>query len=167
MRILAKGGLALMILGAACGGTATDQPRAEDTKEQESLVSVRLADYVVETEPTSVPSGSVTFDVENDGGNHDFVVVRTDLSAADLPETKQQLNTETEGVKVDLEASELRVLDSLDPMQPGEHETLTIDLEPGHYVLFCDLVDVDPGKKSDPRIVSHYSKGMYADFTVE
>ena len=38
-------------------------------------------------------------------------------------------------------------------MRPGATKTITIDLKPGHYVLFCNL----PG---------HYAAGMHQDFWV-
>lgn len=41
------------------------------------------------------------------------------------------------------------------------------DLEPGHYVLICNLVDVNPGMPSRPEsVTSYYALGMRTDFTV-
>lgn len=39
---------------------------------------------------------------------------------------------------------------------------LTLDLEPGTYVLLCNLVEEETGE-----VESHLAEGMHATFTVE
>ena len=76
-------------------------------------------------------------------GVHEFVAVRTDLAPNALP---------TDGTRV--------VEDQLDfrgrttpLLSPGELGEVTVDLEPGAYVLFCN-------------VPFHYDQGMFVSFTV-
>lgn len=165
MRRATAASVFLTMLGVACGGTAQEaQPPAEETPSpvQESSMAVRLVDFVVEPAPGSVPAGRVTFEVTNEGyatdeegepvtsisaGRHELSVLRTDLPAAHLPQ-----NT-TEFV-VEVDAPEIEVLGSTPPLEAGAQESLTIDLEPGPYVLICNLT-------------SHYARGMWAEITVQ
>src|SRR5918999_222788 len=153
------------MLAAACRG-GPSEPNAGADHAQESSVSVRLADFVVEAQPDAVPAGRVTFDVTNDVGSHDLYVLRTDLPAGDLPEDEPgtlsradpdtgeletlellergpNLDPGVEVDKPDLTAPEIGVLGSIEPMEAGQTDSLTLDLESGHYVLICNLVDVD------------------------
>jgi uncharacterized cupredoxin-like copper-binding protein len=81
------------------------------------------------------------------------VVRKTDLQADALP-----LNADGE---VSEEAPELAAVgdpSELAEIQPGSTDgTLTVTLEPGHYVIFCNL-HVDE--------LLHYDKGMHIDLTV-
>jgi hypothetical protein len=163
MRSATLASLMVTMLAGACGGSAPEQPNAEAEQAQQSSVSVRLDDYVVEAEPDSVPAGQVTFEVRNDGGNHDLHVLRTDLSAADLPEDEVRLAPGVKALKADLEAPEIEVLGSTEVLDEGGTASLTLDLESGHYVLICDLVDFDDAGKA---IGSHYAQGMRTDLSV-
>ena len=51
------------------------------------------------------------------------------------------------------EADEARNVGEIGDLQPGQAETLSLPLEPGHYALICNL----PG---------HYKAGQHADFTL-
>ena len=154
----------LTMLGVACGGTAQEaQPPAEETPSpvQESSMAVRLVDFVVEPAPGSVPAGRVTFEVTNEGyatdeegdpipsisgGQHNLEVLRTDLPAGDLPVSDLNFS-------VEVEAPGIEVLGSTPPLQEGATESLTVNLEPGPYVLICNLT-------------SHYQRGMWAEISV-
>ena len=159
-------GLLLTMLAGACGGTASEegQPNAEVPQSPlpESSAAVTLVDFEVEARPDSVPAGQVTFDVTNDGyatdeegdpiaslsgGTHDFYALRTDLPVAELPENNVQ-----EGI-VDLEAGGIKVVGSIPAMNDGTRESVTLELEPGRYVLICNLP-------------THYARGMRTEFSV-
>jgi uncharacterized cupredoxin-like copper-binding protein len=122
----------LVVLSAGCGGDDGD-------------VSVALADFTVTADPTSAPSGDVTFDVTNDAEQtHEFVVVQTDLAADALP-------TDEDG-NVDEEGEGITPIDEIEDIEGGSSQSLTVNLDAGSYVLFCNL----PG---------HYQQGMHTSFT--
>ncbi len=106
-----------------------------------------LDDYSISLSGTTVDSGTVAFDVTNQAEQvHEFVVARTDLDAAELP-TDDAGDVSEEG------ASDLSVVDEIEDIEGGTSPTLTVDLDPGHYVVFCNL----PG---------HYRLGMHTDLDV-
>ncbi|MBK5229291.1 MAG: hypothetical protein JJE05_12405 [Actinobacteria bacterium] len=122
---------------ASCGG--------------DSGPKVELSEYTVSVTPESVDSGETTFAVENVGGEtHEFVVVKTDLDSADLPTTDDG--------SVDEEGSGIEAVDEIEDITDGSSADLTVDLETGSYVLFCNVVDDS---------VVHYQEGMHTSFTVE
>lgn len=112
--------------------------------------AVELSEFSVIVEPSSVGSGEVAFSVENVGEiTHEFVVVATDLDAADLP-------TSDDGF-VDEEGEGIEPIDEIEDIEAGESGSLTVELDPGNYVLFCNVVDGDQ---------VHYEAGMHTSFTV-
>lgn len=113
--------------------------------------SVELTEFSVSVDPASVESGETTFSVENVGGViHEFVVVKTGLDDADLP-------TAEDG-SVDEEGDGIEAVDEIEDIEAGSSQELTLDLDPGNYVLFCNIVD---GSQV------HYQEGMHTAFTVE
>lgn len=130
--------LALLLFSiAGCGGGDGD----------ESEVAVTLADYSVTASPASAEPGELTFDVRNSAGQvHEFVVAKTDLEADGLP-TGDDGDVEEEGSEV------MSVMHEIEDLAGGDDRELTVTLEAGHYVLFCNL----PG---------HYRQGMTTDFEV-
>ena len=134
LSVLALGGLSF----AAC------------SNEDDGGPSVALSEFSVTVEPSSVESGEVSFSVENVGGiTHEFVVVSTDLDASDLPTT--------EDGSVDEEGEGIAPIDEIEDIEAGDSGSLTVDLDPGNYVLFCNVVDGDQ---------VHYREGMHTTFTV-
>jgi uncharacterized cupredoxin-like copper-binding protein len=122
----------LVVVSVGCGGDDGD-------------VSVTLADFTVTADPTSAPSGDVTFDVTNDAEQtHEFVVVQTDLAPDALP-------TDEDG-NVDEEGEGITPIDEVEDVEGGSSQSLTVNLDAGSYVLFCNL----PG---------HYQQGMHTSFT--
>jgi uncharacterized cupredoxin-like copper-binding protein len=113
--------------------------------------SVELTEFSVSVDPGNVGSGETTFAVENVGAvTHEFVVVKTDLDDADLP-------TAEDG-SVDEEGEGIEPVDEIEDIEAGSSEELTVDLDSGNYVLFCNVVEGD---------TIHYEKGMHTSFTVE
>jgi uncharacterized cupredoxin-like copper-binding protein len=112
---------------------------------------VELTEFSVSVDPASVDSSETTFSVENVGSvTHEFVVVKTDLDDADLP-------TAEDG-SVDEEGEGIEPIDEIEDIEADGSGELTVDLDPGGYVLFCNVVD---------GAVVHYQKGMHTSFTVE
>ena len=122
-----------------------------------STVGVKLSEFAVGVDTASAPAGSVTFDVSNAGPDdeHEFVVIRTDLSFTDLP-------TDKDGA-VEEDAEGVQVIDEIEGVPVDGSESLTVDLTAGSYALICNILQKEP----DGTLEAHYSEGMRAGFTVE
>lgn len=94
-----------------------------------------------------VPAGKVTFDVTNDSKEtiHEMLV-------SPLADMNSQLPFVEADNKVDEEKS--GDLGEVSELDPGKSGSLTLDLKPGLYVLYCNV----PG---------HYSAGMWKTFKVK
>ena len=125
-----------VVLGSllvACGPTKT-------------TVDVTLESYKITPSTTSVPAGEVTFNATNvttDGMVHEMLVVKTDLSADELP-------LDADG---NIPEDQINSLGEVSELEPGDLGTVTLTLEAGHYILLCN----QPG---------HFTQGMHIDFTV-
>jgi uncharacterized cupredoxin-like copper-binding protein len=140
-------GIALLaiasVLGACSGGPATGP------------ISATVKEWQISLSATEIAAGSITFNIKNDGDKeHEFVIRKTDLMSDSLP-----LNGDGE---VSEDAPELTEVG--DPSEVGEipsgssDKSITVNLQPGHYVIFCNLHVED---------LLHYQKGMHVDFTVK
>jgi uncharacterized cupredoxin-like copper-binding protein len=156
--------LALSLGATACGGDESSGTSTNENKQAEPtrpvVVSVKLgedgAKYFVKVDKASVPAGKTTFKIDNVGTmHHVFVVYRTDLAPDKLPLTDED--------EVDLDeaaiAGEAVYATPVrgDPdhrIRDGRGVDYTLDLEPGAYVLLCNLE-------------GHYAAGQYIAFTVE
>jgi uncharacterized cupredoxin-like copper-binding protein len=97
---------------------------------------------------TTLPAGNNLFVVRNPATiPHEVVIFKTDAPADRLPLEADKSVAED---APSLEA----VVDSGSDIPPGQTRLLAADLEPGHYVLVCNL----PG---------HYQGGMRLDLTVK
>ena len=137
-------GLALaapvLLLAASAGAAGAPQ-----------TVKVVLTDsdaehMTLQVDRSRLKAGQVTFDVVNQSQDtiHEMLVLRTDSAGQPLPydakdEKVIEENTQDLGEVADLD--------------PGKGGTLTLDLQPGHYLLICN----QPG---------HFMHGMKADLTV-
>lgn len=95
---------------------------------------------------SNVPAGDVTFDVFNDGPDmiHEMVV-----------------SPVTEGTPLPYDATLDKVLEDdaghlgeVAELEPGQKGSLTLEMRPGHYILYCN-------------IEGHYASGMWTLLTVE
>ena len=90
--------------------------------------------------PESVAAGPVTFTVSNVGKKkHEMVALKTDTPFDQLDVTNHEVSEDTRAGEAEVEA--------------GATKSVTLDLEPGKYVLVCNLE-------------KHYENGMRAAFTV-
>jgi uncharacterized cupredoxin-like copper-binding protein len=147
MHRVVRGGLGLAALAwivAACSSGPATGPIAATVKEWQISLS-----------STTHAAGPITFNITNGGDKeHEFVVRKTDLTSDKLP-----LNADGE---VSEDATELTEVG--DPSEVAEiasgssDRTLTVNLQPGHYVIFCNLHVED---------LLHYQKGMHIDLTVQ
>jgi len=138
----------------AAATTATEAPTTAATEAPTSAaaegtpVAVAVGETDVQNmymtlDTETVPAGTVTFTVVNEGvKKHEFVILSTDVMAGDLPLKGDEV------VEDDYTA-----IDEIGDLPPGDTQTLTVDLAAGHYALICNLK-------------GHVRMGMYADITV-
>jgi uncharacterized cupredoxin-like copper-binding protein len=117
-------------------------------------IAATVKEWEIGLSATTHAAGPVTFNISNKGDKeHEFVVRKTALQASALP-----LNADGE---VSEDAPELTEVG--DPSEVAEiasgstDRTLTVTLQPGHYVIFCNLHVED---------LLHYQKGMRIDLTI-
>jgi uncharacterized cupredoxin-like copper-binding protein len=109
------------------------------------LLHVRIKDFKIDPAIPSVEDGPLTLSVWNEGPTtHEFVVVRSDLAADELP-------IGADGIRVDEDA--MAPVDELEEIGAQTRGILSLSLAPGHYVLFCNLE-------------GHYLAGMRASLEV-
>ena len=138
----------------ATGDTTSASPASTsavpcETPEQGSgsPVVATEKDFAIGLDAKSSSSGETTFNVHNDGpSTHEFVVFKTDLAQDALP-------VGDDG-NVDEEGEGVTHIDEIEDIGNGCDASLTVDLDPGNYVLICNL----PG---------HYAAGMHAEFTIK
>ena len=118
-------GLAIVAcLMTACGGGTSNPPGA---------IQVRLEDFKLHVAVATAQSGQVTLHLVNDGpSTHEFNVDRTDLASDQLP-------LRADGLSVDEGSALLKRMGSVEILEAGDTKNLTLDLQPGHYVLYCNL----------------------------
>jgi uncharacterized cupredoxin-like copper-binding protein len=124
------------------GGTTTSAPTS-GAGGGEGTVGATLKDFAISLDSSTGSAGDVTFDITNDGpSTHEFVVLNTDLAPDALP-------TEDGEVKED----DLKLVDEAEDIAAGTGATLSVSLDPGTYVIICN-------------VTGHYEAGMHAGFTV-
>jgi uncharacterized cupredoxin-like copper-binding protein len=100
----------------------------------------------IKAEPASVPAGVVSFKVTNTSKDfvHEMVVLRLAEPGKPLPYDAGQMKVEEQkaGYKGEV-----------DDLDPGKSGTVTLALQPGHYLLICN----QPG---------HFAAGMWTPFDV-
>jgi uncharacterized cupredoxin-like copper-binding protein len=125
----------LLAVAAACSRS--------DATPRGALVPVRLQDFKVTTERLTVPAGYVTFRIHNAGpSTHELIVAASEIAADALP-------LRANGITVDEDSKKLHAAGELGDIRLDATRDLTLKLEPGHYVLYCNLE-------------GHYRGGMYA-----
>ena len=139
--------LALIAIGSLLVSCSSSGPSA-------GPISATIKEWQFTLSSTNLKAGSLTFNITNNGDKeHEFVVRKTDLKSDKLP-------TNADGTVVE-DSPELTEVG--DPSEVAEiksgstDRTLTVTLQPGHYVIFCNLHVED---------LVHYQKGMHIDFTV-
>jgi uncharacterized cupredoxin-like copper-binding protein len=128
----AGGGVTVTTAAASAGPTAVNVVGGEKPDGK----------YYLTVTPGSVKAGKTTITFKNVGTKvHEVVVLKTDTPAGNLEVGANHEVSEDASVGEDSETD------------PGKTKTTTIDLQPGSYVLVCN-------------IERHYEKGMYGALTV-
>jgi uncharacterized cupredoxin-like copper-binding protein len=109
------------------------------------VFDVTIRDFKVRPSSPTAPAGTLTLSVSNIGPTtHEFVVVRTNLPDDDLP-------IGADGLSVD--EDRLDDVDGIEGIEDGSTEQVTVRLDPGRYVFFCNFE-------------GHYLAGMHATVRV-
>jgi plastocyanin len=141
--------------GPASGSASgTGECHVEDgaTGEATAEVHGELTEFEITIDEATVPAGLVSFEFENAGGlAHEVAVVR-----ADDPST---LPTTDDGA-VDDEALGDDLVGEIEPFAAGATCSGTFDLEPGTYVLLCNIVEEGGDHEA------HVAEGMTTTLTV-
>jgi hypothetical protein len=139
-------GLALVLVVLAVAVPITVARRREPPP-RGTPVNLLLDDFRIQEDTSVVPAGTVSFRILNHGPtSHEVNVIRTNRAPDKLP-------LQRDGLTVDDEAAGIDFLDDVGGLDIDERQTLTLDLAPGHYVLYCNLE-------------GHYLGGMRAALTV-
>ena len=144
MRILVlPAAILLVILLAACGSTG-----------EGGDLDVTLGEWSVVTDVDSLPEGPIKFDIKNAGERgHELLIVRSDIPGAELP-------TKDDG-SFDDDAGGVDVKHDIDEIEEGDETSRSYLLDPGNYVLLCNIVEEIEGVET-----SHYAQGMWTEFTI-
>lgn len=136
--------MASVVLLAGCSSGPTSGP-----------VSATVKEWQISLSSTNLKAGEITFNITNAGDKeHEFVIRKTDLKSDKLP-----LNADGEISEDAPELSEVGDPSEVAEIKSGSSDrSITVTLQPGHYVIFCNL-HVDD--------LLHYQKGMHIDFDVQ
>ena len=125
------------------------------TETREERITVVLKDFAVPPNTTRAKTGRLTLEAMNEGMSvHELVILKTDLNPTTLPrkEAKPRQGIVTEYL-VNEDDARIKTIDEIEEFPAGTSQKKTVVLDPGHYVLFCNI----PG---------HYDKGMYASLQI-
>jgi hypothetical protein len=122
------------------------EPPADTDTPADGAVAVSLVEWAVEA-PVDLAAGPITFEVTNDGDfPHHFAIARGN-SYEDLPQIVGAVDETALGDDY---------LGRTENIQSGATASIEFDLEPGNYVLFCNIATT----------VSHAAQGQVLSVTV-
>lgn len=151
--VVVAGILALVVALGACGND-DDDADGDGGGDGATEIDVTLSEFVVEPDSSLASAGEVTFSAENVGSDPHELVVARDGDASALP-------TDADGAVDEAALDPDQLIGEIEEFDPGNTEVGTFDLEPGSYVLFCNIVEEEDGE-----IESHFAEGMFTTFQV-
>ena len=144
----------------ACGGNGDDNGSSNggSSNGASTTVNIMMNDvgdaYTMTPNTMSVAAGSITFDIVNEGLiAHEFKVVKLSEMGMDLTDLTTEAGVIPESGNMVEGVGE--ILDSLTEadLPKDSSDSLTLDLEPGDYLLLCN-------------VATHYQLGMWSEFQV-
>lgn len=153
----------LLTVGACASGRAAPTPPTAAGGD----ITATLAEWRIDLSSALAPAGRVSFSITNRGAvPHEFLIIRTDTSAGDLPVMDNMIDIAAMGGPMSTTmnmpgmspstgmAHPAGTVGVVDELAAGATALLAVDVVPGHYVVVCDLP-------------AHYQQGMRVDFTVQ
>ena len=140
-RFAAPGVLLLAAIAVLTGPSARAAEVVAVTLTDKGMESMRM-----DISANKVRAGKVTFNVANSSQTlvHEFIVARSDKPVEALPYDEKEN---------ELKESAVQVANEIEDLDPGKSGTLTVDLEPGSYLLLCNKA-------------GHFKAGMFNHLTV-
>lgn len=131
-----------LLLASACS----------ESSDSNADLSVRVSEWIFEPSATTVKSGDVTIMVDNVGTKeHELVVIKGSDPAA--------FEKMADGSVDEEKLAEADKRGEVEGVLAASDKSATLALEPGDYVIFCNLVEADG--------TSHFAKGMVSTLTVD
>lgn len=122
--------------------------------EDETTVDIVLDEFSISASVTEVPTGRISFEIDNNGElDHELRVIRTEFAAGELP-------TKDDGT-ADLGAAGVEDVGHTAKIESDRRGGGVFSLDAGAYVLISNLKD-----ELDGEDVADYSEGMRLAFTV-
>ncbi|MDQ3951921.1 MAG: hypothetical protein M3279_02980 [Actinomycetota bacterium] len=130
--------------------SGTEAAECEPPGPNEPGMVVKLDEFQITPEEDELTRGPARFIASNAGEEtHELYVVEA-RSIEALP-LDENTSVDTEALE-----EEGRLLGELEGIPPGETCALELDLDPGTYVLFCNIRESGGGK----GVVNHFLQGM-------
>ena len=131
-----------LLLASACS----------DSSDSKADLTVRVSEWIFEPSAETVTFGDVTIMVNNVGTKeHELVVIKGSDPAA--------FEKKADGSVDEEKLAEADKRGEVEGVLAASDKSATLALEPGNYVIFCNLVDADG--------TSHFAKGMVSTLTVD
>jgi len=130
--------VALTIASMLAGGALTAGATAGATARSRhpATLAVTERDFHISA-PRSITAGRVNVVVTNDGPDmHELLVVR---------DTGSPLPRNRDGITVNEDALKPITAGNLEPGEPGRVRTLPLSLQPGRYIMFCNMAGHELG----------------------
>jgi plastocyanin len=141
------------ILGVVCVVMVAAAAFAACGDDGGKKVNVVLNEFKVRPDPASIKAGKITFTGDNQGSRtHEMVVVKADDASA--------LPTGADGSVDEEQLESGQAQGEVEDVAVGKTKSVELELTPGQYIVFCNIVE-ETGDK-----VSHFKEGMHADITV-
>jgi hypothetical protein len=144
---------------ASASGAAAEEPCVYVGNSSETptgVVVTTLSEFSIAPAPTEVPAGTIEIVAVNEGEEpHEIVVVRYDGDPAEIPVAE-------DGSADEEQLPEGAVIGEIEGFEAGLTCATAFDLEPGNYVLLCNIVE----EEENGEMEAHYGEGMYTTFTV-
>jgi uncharacterized cupredoxin-like copper-binding protein len=132
------------LISAPTGANASAAPPATSSAGASS-VHVRLDEWSIAPDSTTLAAGKVAFNVSDAGKSlHEMVLFKSDKDPGSLPVTRGKVDEAAIGQKIG----------EVEGLHAGDSKSATFDLKPGSYILICNLTN-------------HYSKGMVSQIEVK
>ena len=146
LKFLGLSSVMFVLFLSACGAPAT--PAATSTPTGPQIVNVSMTTYGFKLTPDKIKAGEVKFVAKNDATDliHEIFLVKTDLAIDKLP-------LGSDNISIDEESKALAKVGAAEDIEPGKSGEMTVTLEAGRYVYFCNKDN-------------HYKLGMVGELTV-